>query len=417
MSNSPLRRRGRYLLLAVATGALAWLAGGAITAGMADRYALSDPARALAWRSDHPEALYQQARRLAADPAQQEASAELARRALRANPLDGRSYRVLAGLAEARGDRAEAARLYAVAAQRAPRDALSQAWMLDYHLAEGDLPAAMRNLDLMLRVNPALFTALEPMLLSLASEPQAHEALAERLASAPPWRGRLLALVAAKAPDRQAVAPLFDRLRKAPGGLAPAELSAWLDRLGRDGQWGQAYLIWVSQLPPERLQGLGNLYNGSFEWEPGQGAFHWRLARVAGARIDRLPTDGAQGRLALRVAFEDRRVPFANVSQLLALAPGRYTLSGQAKPDNLRTERGLVWTVTCASGGAALGETEPLRGNGPWREFEAAFEVPAQNCAAQWLVLRLPARIPAEQRIGGRAWFDAIKITRQRTSN
>ncbi|MBW8366841.1 MAG: hypothetical protein K0M70_03155 [Arenimonas sp.] len=76
-----------------------------------------------------------------------------------------------------------------------------------------------------------------------------------------------------------------------------------------------------------------------------------------------------------------------------------------------------MWTVTCASGGAALGETPPLRGNGPWRAFEAQFEVPAQDCAAQWLVLRLPARIPAEQRIGGQAWFDAIKITRQRTSN
>ena len=50
-------------------------------------------------------------------------------------------------------------------------------------------------------------------------------------------------------------------------------------------------------------------------------------------------------RLALRVAFEDRRVPFAHVRQLLALGPGRYTLSGRARPDNLRTDRGLVWTA------------------------------------------------------------------------
>ncbi|MBW8367937.1 MAG: hypothetical protein K0M70_08775, partial [Arenimonas sp.] len=194
MNSAVLRGRGRYLLLALATGALVWLGGRAVTAGVADHFALTDPARALAWRSDHPEALYQQARRLAADPAQHPAAAEMARRALRANPLDGRSYRVLAGLAEAQGNRDQAARLYAVAAQRTPRDALSQAWMLDYHLAQGDLPAAMANLDLMLRVNPALFTALEPLLLSLAGDPRAQPALADRLAGAPPWRGRLLQL-------------------------------------------------------------------------------------------------------------------------------------------------------------------------------------------------------------------------------
>ena len=114
------------------------------------------------------------------------------------------------------------------------------------------------------------------------------------------------------------------------------------------------------------------------------------------------------------MAFEDRRVPFSHVRQRLALPPGRYVLSGRAKPDGLRTERGLVWSLTCASGGAPLGETQPLRGGGAWRPFGAVFEVPLRGCGGQWLTLRLPARIPAEQRIGGRVWFDALKITRQR---
>jgi tetratricopeptide (TPR) repeat protein len=406
--------RLRRLVLALASGALVLVAGRAVTAGIADHYAITDPARALAWRSDHPEALYRQAERLAEDPAQATAAAELARRALRANPLDGRSYRVLATLADAGGDRDQAARLFKLAAQRSPRDQPTQAWLLDYHLAEGELVPAMENLDLLLRVNPTLFPSVEPMLLSLASAPAAHEALADRLALGPPWRTRLVRAAATKAPDAQAVAPLFERLRKAPGGLAPAELSAWVDRLGREGAWGRAYLVWVSQLPPDRLVGLGNVFNGSFEWEPGEGGFDWRFGRIAGARIGRLATEGADGRLALRVSFEDRRVPFSHVRQLLALAPGNYRLSGRARPDALRTERGLVWTVTCADGGQFLGETDPLRGNGAWRAFQADFAVPAEGCAAQWLVLRLPARIPAEQRIGGRAWFDALKISRIR---
>lgn len=417
MTDAVLRLRLRRLALALVTGALVWVGGRAVVNSVADHFAIRDPARALAWRSDHPEALYRQALRLADQPGQAEAAADHARRALRANPLDGRSYRVLATLADAAGDRPQAARLFGIAAERTPRDTLSQAWLLDYHLAEGDLPAAMQNLDLLLRVNPGLFPTLKPILLSVAAAEPAHEALAERLATAPPWRARLLQTTAREAPDVDAIAPLFERLRKAPGGLAPGELGAWVDRLGREGRWGQAYLIWVSQLPADRLAGLGNVFNGSFEWEPGQGGFDWRFGRIAGARIDRLPTEGAEGRVALRVAFEDRRVPFAHVRQQLALAPGRYVLSGQARPDNLRTDRGLVWTVTCASGGAALGETPPLRGSGPWRGFEAAFEVPAEGCGAQWLTLRLPARIPAEQRIGGRAWYDGLRISRDRANN
>ncbi|WP_290885945.1 hypothetical protein [Arenimonas sp.] len=417
MTDPVLRQRVRRLLLALATGVLIVLGARALTNSVADHYAISDPARALGWRSDHPEALYRQALRLADDPAQAEAAADHARRALRANPLDGRSYRVLGTLADAAGNRDEAAKLFRIAAERTPRDQLSQAWLLDHHLAQGDLAAAMQNVDLLLRVNPSLLPGLEPMLLSLAADPAAQEPLAARLGTAPPWRAGLLQQVASKAPDAQAVAPLFERLRQAPGGLAPGELAAWLDRLGREGQWGQAYLVWVSQLPPGRLAGLGNVFNGGFEWEPGQGGFDWRFGRVAGARIDRLPVEGAVDRLALRVAFEDRRVPFAHVRQLLALGPGRYTLSGRARPDNLRTDRGLVWTVTCASGGQPLGETAPLRGSGPWRDFEADFEVPAEGCGGQWLVLRLPARIPAEQRIGGRVWFDALKIARVRANN
>ena len=410
------RRTGARVLLAATVLVMAWLGVRAVTAAMADHYALRDPARALSWRSDHPEALFRQAERLAADPAQADAAAGFARRALQANPLDGRAYRVLATLALQRNDQAEAARLFVIAAQRAPRDALSQAWLLDYHLQRGDLPAALRHLDLMLRVQPGQFAPLEPLLLSLVTRPEAHAALAEKLAGAPPWRGQLLALASQKAPSADDVAPLFDRLRKSPGGLGPQELAGWIDRLGRDDRWPQAYLVWVNQLPPERLARLGNVFNGGFEWEPGQGGFDWRFDRMVGARVDRLPTDGAEGRLALRVAYEDRRVPFAHVRQRLALPPGPYRLSGQARPDGLRTERGLVWTLTCASGGAPLGETEPLRGGSTWRPFEADFVVPAHGCGGQWLTLRLPARIPAEQRIGGRAWFDALKITRQRAA-
>lgn len=407
MSSS--RASGAWAALLLAALALAgWRVLGL---GMADHYAELDPARALAWRPDHPEALLRAAQQLASDPAQADEATALARRAIAAHPLDGRGYRVLGVLADQRGDETQAALLLGIAAQRSPRDLLSQAWLLDYHLAAGRVGPALQHLDFLLRFDPSLTAGFEPLMLALALEPQAQPVLAERLARRPPWRTHLLTMLSQKAPDSTAVAPLFDYLRRQPGGLSQAELSAWLERLGRDGEWGQAYLVWTSQLPPEQLQRLGNVYNGGFEWEPGQGGFDWRIARVPGARVDRLAGEGVTGTRALRVSFDDRRVPFNHVRQLLALPPGAYLLKGRARPDNLRTDRGLVWAVTCTDG-RELGESEPLRGSGPWRAWSVPFEVPAQDCGGQWLSLRLRARIPAEQRIGGRAWFDDIKIVR-----
>lgn len=400
------RAAWRWAALAV----LAFAAWRVASLGLADHYAISEPERALSWRSDHPVALLRAAELAAQDPARADEAADFARRALRADPLDGRAYRVLAQLAVDAGDEARAAELYGIAARRAPRDRPAHAWLLDHHLRNARAADALAHLDTLLRVQPSLFGRFEPILLALAGAPAVHGPLGDLLATRPPWRVAFLRLVATKSADLDAVAPLFDAVRRSEGGLAASELGPWLDRLVREGRVGQAYLIWAANLPPGRQTTLGNVFNGGFEFEPLPVGFDWRFGRVSGARISRLAAPEGEG-LALRVAFEDRRVPFNHARQMLALPPGDYRLSLRARPDSLRTERGLVWEVSCVSGGKPLAATEPLRGHGGWRELGVEFTVPG-DCAGQWLALRLPARIPAEQRIGGRAWFDDLRIRR-----
>jgi len=405
------RTPGRLLMLAVAA-VLLFVAWRVITLGLADHYSISDPARALAWRGDHPEALVREAERLALDPAQAAPAAETARAALRANPLDGRGYRILGSLA---ADREQAVALHVHAAHRSPREVSSHAWLIEHFLVQGDYATALAHADLILRVSPRLAGNLMPVMLGLAVTPEGQPALAERLLLSPPWKDRALQHVIANAPDTDALSPLMDRLRKSPGGLGEQALGLWLDRLTREHRWGQAYLTWVSQLPPDRLQGLGNVFNGDFEWAPTQSGFDWRFGQVNGARIARLAVPGATDGMALRVSFSDRRVPFSHVRQQLALTPGRYRLSGKVRPEGLRTDVGLVWTVGCAGPlNQPLVDTAPFKGQSPWRPFEAEFEVPAEGCGGQWLTLRLPARIAAEQRIGGTIWFDEIRIARLR---
>jgi hypothetical protein len=72
--------------------------------------------------------------------------------------------------------------------------------------------------------------------------------------------------------------------------------------------------------------------------------------------------------------------------------------------------RGLVWQLQCNVTGAVLAESAPMLGHFEWREQTLAFSVPP-GCEGQQLVLRIPARIPAETVINGTLWLDAVAIT------
>ena len=262
----------------------------------------------------------------------------------------------------------------------------------------------------MLRVQPELAQNLHPVLIALSEQAPVQAEVAKVLSQPPPWRDFFMPRLIGKSRDSAAIFGLIEQLRLSPTGLSDEELAAWINRLAGDRQWAPAYLIWVQSLPADARQHIGNVYNGGFENEPSGFGFDWRLTPVAGARAAIVRTTGSEGRMAMRVSFENRRVPFKNVQQLLALAPGGYRLRGKARLDDLRSERGLVWTLTCAEDGRAIAETEPMRGRHGWKDFELDLVVPNETCGGQWLTLRVPARIPAEQLIGGAAWFDDFQI-------
>jgi tetratricopeptide (TPR) repeat protein len=397
------------VLLAMALCVLAgWRA---TTLGMARFWSEKAPARSLQWRSDYADALFSQAER--AIRRGDETDPAAVRTGLWAAPAKARAFRYLGAAAQARGDEALALKFYTAAAARDPRDVPSLAWLADRALVRGDYREAIARMDRIMRVEPQIEHKLAPAIVALAATPHGQVALAEALGARPPWRPKMLQRVLWRS-SATAVFPLVEQLRTRPGGLDREELSAWIDILARDGQWGPAYLTWVQSLSPEASRHIGNVYDGSFEGEPGQLGFGWRFDDVAGAHISREQTTGAVDRLALRVKFDDERVPFHHVRQMLALPPGDFTLSGRVRLDDLRSERGLAWTLSCAGSRQVLGESERFSGRREWREFVVTFEVPASaECAGQWLTLGLPARIPAEQRIGGIAWFDDLRIKKR----
>jgi hypothetical protein len=381
-----------------------WLAWQVVANTMADSRAALDPEGALSWRADDASALVALANQQLAAGGDAAGAEMLARRALRADPLESSALVTLGTAADARGETDAAGRLMALAASLSPRNGGAQMWLFSQRLREHDYAEAMARADVILRAQPDLADQLSPSLVALAAEPAARPALAAALAANPPWRGWYLGALARGA-DSPAVT--YELLASIPGGIGAGELSPYLNRIIRDGDYSLALLAWMHFLPPGQAATVPYAFNGGFELPVSGLPFDWTFTRLAGASMDVVETGDGH---ALRVVFSGRDLRFRNVAKLLVLPPGRYELRAKAKTEDLTTHDGLEWTVACADGDRhQLAASAPIVDTaGKWQPAAVAFEVPPAGCRGQWLRLESAAEEP----IRGAAYFDDIEIRR-----
>lgn len=243
----------------------------------------------------------------------------------------------------------------------------------------------------------------------LADDPGFAVALTRMLETDPGWRaGMLKALLTTATPE--ASGRVLGALRQQ-GSLDDEEFRGWLAQLIRQDRWGEAYGRWAGNLD---LHGgvLPAVYNGGFDTEPSGTGFDWRILRVPGVLLEFAPDTGAKGPVA-HASFLGRAVARVNLEQPLLLAPGPYRLTVRMRADDLRSDSGLEWTVTCAGRGGKLASSEHLQGTSGWRQLAMDFEVPPNECPGQWLRLRNPAPRGSAQRISGEIWFDDVAIRRR----
>lgn len=400
--------RNAVVVIAIAFAALAgWRVVGLM---QAERYAKTDPERALRWRPDDPQARLALAERqlVQGDLVAAQASA---RHLLAQEPLQGVAFRVLAQVAEKQGNHAEAFRLYRIAERRAPRDLLTRAWLTQRYLEQGDFARALEQVDRILRMSPKRANSLHPVMVQLAQDPAFAKALATVLHADPPWRTGLLAALR----DPQTGNPLANgqvmQALQDQDGLSGDEYARWLDSLMMEGRWGEAYARWAGSATKSGGR-LPLVYNGDFAEPPTDAGFDWRLRRVPGVLLRFEQVGGTSGAAAY-LKFLDRRVPSAGLEQPLMLSAGRYRLSLKAKAQALRSELGLQWVVVCVGAGGVTARSESLEGSFGWREFATDFTIPASGCQGQWLQLINPVPAGAAQRVVGELWVDDVKVDPQ----
>jgi hypothetical protein len=341
-----------------------------------------------------------------ADPMPRPDDAERARAMLRNRPIDGRAYRVLAQVADARGDYAGADALYAIAVRRAPRDRLARAALADRAFAAGDFPGAVRQIDALLRVAPGVRVPVLQGLMPHLGDVRLRAALVDRLAGDPPWRGALRpVLLDAKAPPAVAAQVLADLAARI--SLTQSESDTRITLLQRMGRSQQARQLWLARLPAGSGQGDGLLFDGGFEHPGISGGYGWRQTPPPGVGFADDQLDPAEGDHALAVDFSGRAVSTTGLEQWLALPAGDYRLAF-ASDNGTDAPRPFAFQLRCQDDGRLLASL-PLPVAAGWQRGSGRFTVPP-GCPGQSLRLDYLGRSLAERQFSGSLRLDGLEL-------
>ena len=345
-----------------------------------------------------------------------EPEADAAASLVRDNPAESAAYLVIAREHGARGEAEAASRAYAAAYEVAPvdRDVLVSA--ASHALEAGRVPDALellaRALDSDSTIQDRVYPVMERSLASERAAP-AWESIAARN---PAWLGSFVVGSCRHGVEPRALIPLFLQ-RVAKSSATPEEAACLIDHLRDAGRWDQAYQVWLDTLPASRLADVGFIFNGGFEYPSSAIGFDWiadtRPERDSGHTVEFSRTGGAAGERALRVEFNGKRQSGTPIEQYLALAPGRYELTGRARPDGVHAGHGMQWTVRCvgdkAAASAPLAASGRFVGSSDWQPFAFDVAIPA-DCRGQVLRLENVAVGPGPVYLAGTLWFDNLSL-------
>src|SRR6266478_492954 len=337
----------------------------------------------------------------------------MAEQALLRDPLNAQALRILGQIADRSKDGPRSWQFMQASIRHSLNESLAVVWLMYRSAERRDYAAAMYYADVLLRTRPQLGSEVViPILARIAEDKEAVVAFKEMLSRDPPWRAQFFDALPSSITDARTPLDLLMALKHSPAPPAAAELRSYLNFLIGRKFYALAYYTWLQFLSPEQFSGVGYVFNGGFEATPSGLPFDWSITPGAGAtvEVDTVPDEG--GNHALFARFEDSRVEFGAVVQLIVLAPATYRLEAVYK-GTLLGQRGLKWRVTCVGGATrSIGESGMIMGMSfGWKPIEFSFAVPS-DCPAQYVHLDLDARMASEQFVSGMVWFDNVRVSR-----
>lgn len=300
-------------------------------------------------------------------------------------------------------------RLLATAAQVAPRHALVQEQVARRALERSDWATAVPALVRLSRHHgdQEATRTLARMLAAAQQDPGLMAALRQALDADPRWfEAALRTLPSLKLPVAPAL-PLVVDLALAGELKAPVGLLV-IRQLKAEGMWLDAHALW------QRLwnRPVPLLFNGDFEQAFVRDGFDWVLAddnpQRSGVKAERIG-QGERGQV-MRMQFNGRPLRTPLLRQDMFVPAGQYRLEGEHRSLDLRSSGGLVWVLSCASGGRELARSEPLTPTGrDWKTTRLTVSVPA-DCPGVSLSLVPQAAYEARTGLQGEVWLDNLRL-------
>ncbi|MFN3943484.1 MAG: tetratricopeptide repeat protein [Allosphingosinicella sp.] len=321
---------------------------------------------------------------LASDPRQRITGemAELARDGAKRAPLAYEPFAIAAATARQQGQIDDAIRLLEEARRRQPNSVLVRLQLMAAYEKARRFPELLSEMDYTLRMSDEVRQVVLPELAKLIRDADGRAALAAVVSEDRAWRGDFFAAAARLDLRPEHTGDLLRRIqaRRSDVGL---ERGLHMQALIAARDYSGAREQWLAMLPPAGRAASALLFDGGFRGHDAPPPFAWQLRDDEVGRSERVQPNGAPPYLDVHY-FGGRTVPLAE--QLLALPPGRYRLSVHGMSDGGVRVGSLIWHVSCAPGGATLGQLKLNELTPSYARHQMSFVVPV-GCAGQDLRL------------------------------
>ncbi|HDK38139.1 MAG TPA: tetratricopeptide repeat protein [Thiolapillus brandeum] len=374
--------------------------------------------KALSWNANHPKALYLKAMQIKTSRPDQ--AIALLRQAINENPAEGRALIELAHLLRDKNQLKEADWLAGQGVKLLPAYASVRIQAANYWIFRGKWDKAMENWRAALVTDALLGSKIFPLMLQVVESGKGGTMLKVFADNPPVWWGGFFEYVARNSASLKSLVAIAMMRQASDVPLSAEERKHLVERLIKEKQWPQAYLVWFNGLSSEQRKHLGGIYNGGFEQEITNSGFDWRLlANKKLVSISRKGSYGVQGDKALHLMFKGEEFHFRHLWQLLFRGVGTHEFIGKYRVDRLRGRGGLKWAVYCAGDQSQLlGESKIMLGLGEWELVSFKFTVPNEEaCVAQLLRLESTGKTPFDNKLEGEIWLDGLSIRSLRRSN
>ncbi|HCB75835.1 MAG TPA: hypothetical protein DEP91_06630 [Sphingomonas bacterium] len=308
-------------------------------------------------------------------------TAQLARQALRQDPMAISALSTLGLQAQLRQDIAAARRLFAYSQRLSRRDLQTQLWAIEDSVARGDIPAVLSHYDIALRTSRNAPDLLFPVLGSAIEDQAIRTSLARMLLTRPAWSLAFVSYAAESSVDANATASLLASLVRGGYRVPDAAVAQTIDKLISAGAIDAAWRFYqVARGAVDRRRSRDPRFESEFTTPS---VFDWQTPDTVGvsSSIQR----GQRGGMVEFGAPPSVGGPVLQQRQFLP--PGRYRLSGRSVAIDQNVSALPFWTLVCANGrslGRVVVPPSPNRGG----TFEGIFSVPA-DCPSQTLSLVL----------------------------